>query len=99
MSRVTNIILTTTVTENEEPIEEINKILVEKGYTGYLTKVDQYVNSTKRMECGVYIAAINHIDFSNFMEIVGSVTWEDAENVQVYVQEQEDERFYKYNVV
>jgi len=99
MSRVTNIILTTTVVENEEPIEEINKILQAKGYTGYLTKVDQYVNSTKCMECGVYIAAINNIDLSDFMEIVRSVEWGDADNVQVYVKEQEDERFYKYNVV
>src|SRR5689334_2515025 len=64
MSRVTNVILITHVSECHDEINSVNSCLAksEAGGGGKFVQVSGYAGGYKHMECFVYMSAFNHAD-------------------------------------
>jgi len=95
MSRVTNIILTTHVSECHDEIGFVNAYLEksEAGGGGNFIKVSSHAGGYKHMECNVYLSAFNYVDSEFVLEAIDKAPWRDKHMVQAFVREQEEETF------
>ena len=100
MSRVTNAILTTHVSEGAEQINSVNRFLreTEGGGYGEFIDVTQFAGGCKHLECNVYLSAFNHADTEVIVRAVDQAPWKDREMVQLLIKEQAEETFsLRYN--
>ena len=108
MSVVTNVILTFAILEDEDRenhytiVDKINEWM-EKEYgqtfNGNLWEVgNEAVGGAKNIETPLYIAAFNYLDTEGFVEHLKGLPWLEPENVQMFIQEQDDERFTVYTL-
>lgn len=93
MSRVTNLILTCGPGGEEKAIAYINAAMVDDLHQNPITDTWEAATGRKCLEAGVFITACNYLDLPEFLSAVQSAPWEDPESVQVFYQEQEDDRF------
>jgi hypothetical protein len=47
---------------------------------------------TKILECEIYPGAFNHLELSDLIRAIREVDWDDPGSVQLFVQEQEEDR-------
>jgi hypothetical protein len=93
MSRVTNIILITTSDEAEGGVERLNNALAAMAIVGAFERVDEHAGGPKAIEAAVFMAAFNHLNIESFRQAVIKNQWDFPESVQLFIKEQEDERF------
>ncbi len=93
MSRVTNIILTTSARDEPEAIQHLNNWVDDKHGPCCLFVDAKDSAGDKHLECGIYLGAFNHMDLESFVFAVGSAPWEDPKQVQLFVREEDDEEF------
>lgn len=95
MSQVTNVVLTTHVSECHDEISFVNACLEksEAGGGGRFVEVSGHAGGYKHMECFVYLSAFNHADTEFILAAIDKAPWRDKDMVQAYVKEQEEETF------
>lgn len=91
MSRVTNVILTTAA--GDEQIGAFNAVWDWRGGPEFQHAQSNTTAGTKNLECNVYLGAFNHLDLAAFIAAIRSIVWDYPEYVQLFVLEEEDERF------
>lgn len=102
MSNVTNVILHISILEEWDenapilPVVELNKCL-EELHTSF-NQVDQYAGGGKVFESTVFLAAFNHTSTETIVQLVQSQSWKYPEDVQLFVMEQEDDRFTEHRI-
>jgi hypothetical protein len=98
MSRVTNVILTVSAGEDigedgkDTVAELLNAAWDTDGCVPWKTAEDSAAGC-KHMECGIYLGGFNHMDLAEFIKAIESIPWRYAEEVQLFVMEEEDSRF------
>lgn len=107
MSVVTNVILYIDPLEDGDPdegimpkpIKAINEWLEDhgKGSFGFIPPAAHCVGGHKALEVDLFLGAFNHLPLDKFLEAVFSQNWEYPANVQVFVKEQEDDKFTVYD--
>ena len=90
MSLVTNIILTVSAGE-DDATEILNKAWDTDGCCEWAEA--EYSAGCKNLECGVFLAGLNHLDLAEFVKAIESVAWKYPRSVQLFVMEENDERF------
>ena len=98
MSRVTDVILTTSLLE--EPgdtgtypaVEELN-VWLRARRLGELKEVSKAAAGTKVMQALVFMGAFNYLDLAEFVEAVKATPWRDSEGIAVFVKQEEEWRF------
>jgi hypothetical protein len=108
MSWVMNIVLSFSVCEDtEERMAEVNRFFesVPNNYKGGvyeeepLASVEEVWEGKGRdMECNLFIGAYNFFPLEAFMAHLKTVNWEEPDNVQLFVQDQEDLKFHLIDV-
>ena len=102
MSIVTNIIFSFSKIEHSGDdtrdfvlMRQINKWLIKNSYSGdsFGKAINAYAGGFRALECQVYVAAFNHFILDEFIEFVKSLHWVAPEDVQIFIQEQEDNKF------
>jgi hypothetical protein len=111
MSEVTNLVLSLGIfdahgaekyDEHGTKMAEVNRFF--EPVQG-LTDVDSsslprgWYGGSKMLEANLYVGAFNHLDLCRFITHLRSIKWEMPEQVQLFVKEQEDERFRLINVM
>lgn len=101
MSHVTDIILVTGIEDgakhqNEHPNADYVSEYLEKEHNCKLNKVDQYAGGGKKVQCDVFMAAINYLNIPLFVEHFYSVKWSYPELVQLMIKDEHDEKFTIY---
>jgi hypothetical protein len=112
MSVVTNLVLSLSIfdahgadryhEEGGPKIAEINRFF--EPVQG-LTDIDTlklprgWYGGSKMLEAHLYVGAFNHIDLRSFITHLRSIKWERPECVQLFVKEEDDERFRLINVM
>lgn len=97
MSYVTNVILSYSIIEKDEKIEEINKFF-EKD-TAPFVSVDSpelphgWYGGTKMLETPLFIGAFNHLRLDQLMHHIAQIEFEEPQSVQLIVKDQEDDVF------
>ena len=104
MSVVTNLILSFSILEDERSrVSEIN--FFENNGRGFeLATADferennpssnkTWYGGTKFLETPLYIGAYNHLDVEGLIEHLKIVNWEYPESVQLFLKEQESDKF------
>lgn len=107
MSVVTNIILSFSIMENEiSDIEDsytnmvlINNWLRKHDHGAFGEDATIASGGEKHLETPVYLAAFNFFDLDEFLAFLRTLPWEEPENVQVFVQGQEEEKFTVYTII
>ncbi|NQY05521.1 MAG: hypothetical protein HRT68_04760 [Flavobacteriaceae bacterium] len=99
MSKVTNIILTSSVIENEEfVIKEIEKFIL-RGNSLKIVSINNktlpegWYGGSKHFESNVFIGAYNYLDIKSFINHLKIIKWKDPECVQLFYLEEDDYRF------
>lgn len=87
MSQVTNVILKAAAGEYQ--IDKLNLLL---AYACPFVDSD-YCAGDKHLEVNIYLGAFNHLDLDDFRRTVESVQWDYPESLQLFIQEDNDERF------
>lgn len=95
MSQVTNAILTANVGRHpDDEIASVNEFLrLNKIGGGEFKDVTDHAGGFKHVECRVYVAAFNHAETKQIVKAVEQAPWREREAVQLFVKEQEEERF------
>ena len=97
MSRVTNVILTAHVGQedgSDPEIDSVNKFLRDAGGGyGEFVDVSHQAGGMKHMEGRIYLSALNHADTETILRAIDQAPWGDKDMIQVFVKEQEDELF------
>jgi hypothetical protein len=102
MSKVTNIILTISSSDDEiEKIQQVNSFvyrglqmdLVSADYNKDMGTRTSWYGGTKFLEAGIYIGAFNHFPLTEFVDHLKKINWEYPESVQVIYRGQDDEKF------
>jgi hypothetical protein len=97
MSSVTNIILSFSIVEDRFSLmDDINSWLTKEDYGAFGYDADALGSGTKRLETPVYVAAFNLFDVHAFLDFVKDLPWQEPDCVQVFVQEQEEDKFRVY---
>ena len=90
MSWVTNVILTCALGD-ETQIAEVNTFFTEPAE--HLFAIPCY-SGTKALEAPIFVGAYNYLDIKSFILYLRTrVSWEEPALVQVFIKDQEDERF------
>ncbi|MFT3676814.1 MAG: hypothetical protein QM781_13050 [Chitinophagaceae bacterium] len=99
MSKVTNLILTCSVGEDEgELIKQFSNFKY-GGKEFKITSLDDSSWGTKRLECIIFVGVYNHFPLSDFINFLKKdVNWYDLERVQLFVKEQNDDLFSVLNL-
>lgn len=71
----------------------INTWLSAHDFGTFGRDVDAVTGGTMHLETPMYAAAFNYFDLSGFLDMLRSVGWKYPSCVQLFVQEQDDERF------
>lgn len=82
MSTVTNILVTAFAGEENVGIEHLG-----------FNRVDEHAGGNKFFEMTVWLGAFNHCDTNQMIEWIRAAGWEQPEDVQIFVNEQENTRF------
>src|SRR5882762_1651806 len=95
MSVVTNVILKTAVAE-DYGIQILNSIF-ESGQ-GFVACDDPalprgWYAGSKMLECEIYPGSFNYLDIESLVRAIQYVNWRNPDSVQLFVQEQEENRF------
>ena len=90
MSVVTNVILKTSL--HDKAAAGFIKRVTNLTDGGVLEKVDQHAGGSKVMELDIYMAAFNNLDMAELRAIFFQTPWTFLDSVQLFVQEQEEER-------
>ena|SRR3989304_6316184 len=102
MSVVSNVIFSFSISEDsyekEDDIlypnmEKINNWLEENNYGIFSVDVDVVSGGRKDLETPLFVAAFNYFSIDNFCNFIRSLKWEYPDFVQVFIQEQEDDKF------
>ena len=102
MSVVTNLILTFSISEDEDRcISDVNNYeyqglkmnLVSVDFDKDIDNGKSWYGGTKFMEAPIFLGAFNRLDIEDFKRYLRKVNWEFPELVQLIVKEQDDEKF------
>jgi hypothetical protein len=102
MSYVTNVLLSFSVMEDsyETDGEDIYSImtlvntwLMERGYGAFGQHVDHVSGGHKHLETPLFAAGFNMFDLGDFLDMLRTLPWKEPSNVQVFVQEQDEDKF------
>ena len=95
MSQVTNAILTANVgRQPDDELASVNEFLrANRIGGGEFKDVTDHAGGYKRVECRVCVAAFNHAETKQIVRAVEQAPWREREAVQLFVKEQEEERF------
>ena len=98
MSVITNIVLAIGLEDElHGRLAEVNVFFAE--YSRGLVSLDNpalptdWTGGNKRMCAGVSVGAFNGMDLAGFLAHLRSIRWDAPRKVQVFVMEEEDERF------
>ncbi len=99
MSVVTNIILSFSIideddeetTRDDARLVQINKFF--NNRRGFMEIADDCIGGSKRLEHPTFIGAFNYFDLNGFIRHLETLKWVEPENVQVFVCEQEQDRY------
>ncbi|MEQ8531912.1 MAG: hypothetical protein RIB86_08670 [Imperialibacter sp.] len=106
MSKVTNLIISFSIGEDEAArVEEINMFhnngrgfkIVSADFES-VSDVDgkerkRWYGGSKCLETPLYIGAYNHLDIQGLEEHLNSIEWGEPENVQIFLKEQDSDKF------
>lgn len=92
MSWVTNIILSYSLVEHQDKIDSINDWLLQNEHDK-LKRINEYAGGEKFMEMYIYAGGFSHFDVMDFVRYVFSLDWILRESLQIFVKDQEDDRF------
>jgi hypothetical protein len=101
MSCVTNVILCFSCADGGPDtgvIKEVNSFF-DLGKVNGLKSIDsttlprRWYGGDKMMEANLYVGAFNHLDLPQFVEHLQRLPWRHPEIVQLFVMEENDERF------
>lgn len=90
MSKVTDIILTTPADFN---VAELNAYLARKHTGTQLVEVGGRAVGSKYFGRYVSVAAVNHLDHSEFLELFHSLPWQEPEKIQLLMRAEDQNRF------
>ena len=103
MSNVTNVLLSFSVMEekvqgwdSDSPyilMNTINAWLMERSYGAFGQDVDHVSGGHKHLETPLYAAGFNYFNLDDFLNMLRTLPWKEPENVQVFVQEQDEDKF------
>jgi hypothetical protein len=103
MSLVTNIILSFSIDEDSYESDEgddiyalmvpINAWLTEHRYGAFGRDADHISGGNKHLETPLYVAAFNLFSLNEFVDMLRTLPWHEPRSVQVFVQEQEEDKF------
>jgi hypothetical protein len=100
MSVVTNIVLSFSIMEESREhdtvylnIEKINKWLDDNSFGDFGKDLDEVSGGRKHLETPLFAAAFNYFRLSDFVDFLHSLDWVEPENVQIFVQEQDENKF------
>jgi len=102
MSNVTNVILSFSIIEEEYELQDfqhykimdkINQWLYDSKYGQFSKELTEYAGGNKVTETPIYIAAFNHFNIDAFVEFIKTLNWEEPEDVQIFIQTQDEDRF------
>ena len=97
MSPVMNVILTHGCGEFTQSVMcDVNNAISDRYETAF-TRVpasdSEFVGGDKNMECDVYLAAFNYMPLEHLLAAVRGARWNSPEHVQVFVQDEDEDRF------
>jgi hypothetical protein len=104
MSRVTNIIITSDIAEEEcgsTGIIQVNEWLADSGYRPFHDLSDsdhKLIGGNRALEAHVYVGAFNYFDLREFANAVCKAHWAEPDNVRVFIQDQEKDCFAAYRI-
>jgi len=61
-----------------------------------MIKVDDFAGGGKAIQCDLFIAAINHLNISEFLEEFYQIEWEAPEYIRLMLKDEQEERFSIY---
>jgi hypothetical protein len=100
MSKVTNLIIATSLIEDIEYLKGKFKQHTTPGYSIDIVSVDDeklpkgWYGGNKFLEVNLFIGAYNYFNLENFLMFCKQeINWEMPESVQIFVKEQDDLRF------
>lgn len=100
MSRVTNVILTWSIMEDDNVIGEINEVVRQANDRGQRfvsckdpSLPDGWYGGSKMLETNIAIAAFNYFGPSEVIDALTLVKWQEPENVRVMICDQDDLAF------
>lgn len=94
MSRVANVILTAALEVEDTSVAAINAYLRSRyGTHVELKNVREHAGGGKKMECDVFLVAINNLDMPELLVEFHGMGWEWPEQVQLMIKGQEEEFF------
>lgn len=101
MSHLNDIILVTAIEEgaskeNEHPNVDLVNSYLQKEHHCALVRVDQFAGGGKKIQSHVFMAAINHLNISEFVSHFYAVPWAYPESVQLMLKDEHEERFTIY---
>lgn len=99
MSRLSNCILSFSISEDEEKrIKDVNEFFVQYKQNGFISADDPELPSgwyggSKMLETPLYIAAINWFVEDEFIDHLRKIKWECPESVQLIIKRQDEDQF------
>ncbi len=101
MSNVTDIILSTAIEDgaskqDEHPNVDLLNAYIKKEHNWALIRVDQYAGGGKKVQCDVFMAAINYLNIDEFVKHFHTISWECPECVQLMLKGEHDDKFTIY---
>lgn len=97
MSYVTNIIVSTSILD-EEKMADINTLLFQQHGGADLLPVREEAGGNKFLEATVYLAAYKQFDLDKCISSLRLIKWEDPAELQLFVKGEDDERFREVEV-
>jgi len=109
MSVVTNVILTYGVSDMYDGplslgiLPDINAYCFDRNIPAFIRQFDESygvprVAGSKQLECEILLGAFNHFSIAEFIDHLRSLPWQDKDSVQLFIQEQDDNRFTERDV-
>ncbi|TCC87331.1 hypothetical protein EZ428_21775 [Pedobacter frigiditerrae] len=104
MSNVTNLILSFSLSENEQEIlEELEKFSYNQNEFEIVSVNDDklpnaWYGGTKNLETNLFIGAYNHFESEKFIDFLRKISWKEMGEVQVIIKGQFDDRFRVENI-
>jgi len=97
MSVVTNVVLKISVGDKHR-ISELNALFA--SGQKFVSCDDEslprgWYAGSKMLECEVFPGAFNHLNVSELVSAIQKVGWDDPHSVQLFVQEQEEDRLHE----
>src|SRR3954469_16334874 len=72
---------------------QLNEWLKANGH-GPLSKLDEQAGGQKMFTANLYLGAFNNFSVDDFIEAIRSLSWKEPESVQLFIERENDERFY-----